>query len=211
MARACACFALTSLSIFSSESPYHASPLIVEANWWAMRLHSVFMFRPLPCRYYTEPSGLRTNRASRIISCRSHSLRRRDLVHQKFASGALIEKQAYRRVVEVRDSQPRGRCVPIPCYLCQVLRGKQGIPAPRACAWHRPFTILSANASHAVQGRKEEASVANWTEVREMILSEPIRESSPSGGENLWVFTFQLFRSMITDSVRRLWHSRGII
>src|SRR5215472_10359160 len=62
MARACACFALTSLSIFSSESPYHASPLIVEANWWAMRLHSVFIFDPFHVGTIRNLSGLRTNR-----------------------------------------------------------------------------------------------------------------------------------------------------
>ena len=28
----------------------------------------------------------------------------------------------------MRDGQPRGRCAPIPYYLCQVLQGKQGSP-----------------------------------------------------------------------------------
>src|SRR5215469_4997048 len=132
--------------------------------------------RPLPCSYYTEAFRSADNRASRIISCRSHSLRRRDLVQQKFTSGALIEKRAYSRVVEARDSQPRGRCAPIPYYLCQVLQGKQG--SPPSSGLRLAQIILSANASHAVQGRKEEASAANCTEVREIIVSDPIRESS---------------------------------
>jgi len=33
------------------------------------------------------------------------SLRRRDLVHQKFTTGTLIEKRAYDRVIEVRDGE----------------------------------------------------------------------------------------------------------
>ena len=39
---------------------------------------------------------------------------RRDLVHQKFTSGALIEKRAYNKVVEVRDGEPWGRGARIP-------------------------------------------------------------------------------------------------
>src|SRR3974390_2478812 len=50
-------------------------------------------------------------------SCSEHALAFTPAaVHQKFTSGALIEKRAYSRVVEVRDGQPRGRCAPIPNY-----------------------------------------------------------------------------------------------
>src|SRR6516162_383366 len=51
---------------------------------------------------------------------------RRDLVHQKFTSGALIEKQAHSKVVDVRYGKSRGRSAPVPYNLCQVLEGKPG-------------------------------------------------------------------------------------
>jgi hypothetical protein len=60
--------------------------------------------------------------------------------------------------------------------LCQVLQGKQGNPPSSGLRLAQ--IILSANASHVVQGRKGEASAANCTEVREIIVSDPIRESS---------------------------------
>ena len=56
---------------------------------------------------------------------------RRDLVHQKFTFGTLIEKRAHSRVLVVRDGELWGRSAPVLHYLCQVLQGKPGKPPAR--------------------------------------------------------------------------------
>src|SRR6516162_3805437 len=104
-------------------------------------LHSnnvVGMVEGLP--HQTEPHGVNAREHNSSLSlrlwmptpplcasCSEHALAFTPaVVHQKFTSGALIEKRAYSRVVEVRDGQHRGRCAPIPYNLCQVLEGKSG-------------------------------------------------------------------------------------